>query len=179
MRKIACGERIGAEMRARIFIRALLAGLLISGASKVASAAPETAVFKAIFVNTSLQKQSPEEAERLNRLTEDLRQALEKSGQYHVVDLAPIKDKIADVRDLHDCNGCEIDLAREAGAQLAVVAWVQKVSNLILNINVRIEDVATGKRLKGGSVDIRDNSDISWDRGLKFLLEEHVFGDRP
>ena len=55
----------------------------------------------------------------------------------------------------------------------AVVAWVQKVSNLILNINVRISDVETGKALKSGSVDIRGNSDQSWERGLKFLLEEH------
>jgi len=59
------------------------------------------------------------------------------------------------------------------------VAWVQKVSDLILNINVRISDIETGKALKGGSVDIRGNADHSWKRGLKFLLEEHVFGDRP
>jgi hypothetical protein len=44
---------------------------------------------------------------------------------------------------------------------------------------VRISDIETGKVLKSGSVDIRGNSDQSWERGLKFLLEEHVFGDRP
>ena len=56
------------------------------------------------------------------------------------------------------------------------MAWVQKVSDQILNINVRISDVETGKALKSGSVDIRGNSDESWERGLKFLLEEQVFG---
>jgi hypothetical protein len=59
-----------------------------------------------------------------------------------------------------------------------VVAWTQKVSNLILNLNIRIEDVATGETLRGGSVDIRGNNDQSWDRGLKYLLKEHVFA-RP
>jgi hypothetical protein len=39
---------------------------------------------------------------------------------------------------------------------------------------VRISDIETGKALKSGSVDIRGNSDQSWERGLKFLLEEHV-----
>jgi hypothetical protein len=39
-------------------------------------------------------------------------------------------------------------------------------------------DVATGKTLKGGSVDIRGNTDQSWDRGLKYLLEERVLDGR-
>ena len=40
------------------------------------------------------------------------------------------------------------------------------------------QSAATGRLVKGGSVDIRGNTDESWDRGLKFLLEEHVFDDR-
>ncbi len=52
---------------------------------------------------------------------------------------------------------------------------MQKVSNLILNLNLIIEDSKTGKAVHGGSVDIRGNTDVSWDRGLKYLLDEHVF----
>ena len=51
---------------------------------------------------------------------------------------------------------------------------MQKVSNLILNINVAIENVATGKTMARGSVDIRGNSDESWQRGLAYLLEHRI-----
>jgi Protein of unknown function (DUF2380) len=133
------------------------------------------AVFDAVFVNSSPQPTTPEEKARIARLTAQLKQALDKSGQYHVIDIASIKPEVDAVRDVHDCNGCEADLAKKAGAQVAVVAWVQKVSNLILNMNIRIVDAATGAPIKGGSVDIRGNDDLSWNRGLKYLLEEHVF----
>jgi hypothetical protein len=168
-------------MRATPTLMPMLLAAFAFGMPKAGMAAPppSTAVFDVAFVNTSLETVSPAETERLHHMDEVLRQSLERSGQYRVISLAPVKDRIVAIRDVHDCNGCEIDLARQAGAQRAVVAWVQKVSNLILNINIRIEDVATGRTLKAGSVDIRGNTNESWDRGLKYLLEEHVFGDRP
>lgn len=51
-----------------------------------------------------------------------------------------------------------------------VRCWVQKVSNLILNINleVRSENGVTRYR---GSVDIRGNTDESWLRGVRRLAE--------
>jgi len=52
---------------------------------------------------------------------------------------------------------------------------VQKVSNLILNVNLVVEDVATGKTLRADSVDIRGNTDESWTRGLRYLLNERMF----
>ena len=59
-----------------------------------------------------------------------------------------------------------------------MVAWAQKVSNLILDLNIRITDADSGQVVRGGSVDIRGNTDESWDRGLKYLLTEHVFTAR-
>ncbi len=109
------------------------------------------------------------------KFTAQLKQALDQSGRYRTIDLASIEKDIDAVRDITDCNGCEAELAKKAGAQVAVVAWVQKVSNLILNMNIRIVDAKTGATLKGGSIDIRGNDDQTWDRGLKYLLSEHVF----
>ena len=47
-------------------------------------------------------------------MTDGLKQALEKSGQYRLVDLASIRKQIDGVKDIHDCNGCEIELAKQA-----------------------------------------------------------------
>jgi hypothetical protein len=163
----------------KIRIPALLAALALGAANGAwADEATTAAVFDAVFVNSSPEETSPEEAARIRTMTSELKLALEKTGQYRVVDLAPIENQIDAVKDIHDCNGCEVELAKKVGAQVAVVAWAQKVSNLILNLNIRIEDVATGVTIKGGSVDIRGNNDQSWDRGLKYLLKEHVFA-RP
>jgi hypothetical protein len=49
---------------------------------------PDTAVFDAVMINSSLEPESAAEVERLRHLTGSLRQALEKSGQYRIVDLA-------------------------------------------------------------------------------------------
>jgi hypothetical protein len=157
------------------------AAALFSGAALADEAktdAKTAAVFDAVFVNASPQPTAPEETARVTRMTAEIKAALEKSGQFRVVSVEPVLPDLDKVRDIHDCNGCEVDLAKKDGAQVAVVAWAQKISNLILNLNIRIVDAETGQILKGGSVDIRGNDDRSWERGLKYLLEEHVFNSR-
>ncbi len=76
--------------------------------------------------------------------------------------------------DMRTCNGCDVDLARKAGARISVTGWVQKVSNLILNINLVARDVATGQVIGAGSVDIRGNTDESWSRGLSYLMRNRL-----
>lgn len=48
--------------------------------------------------------------------------------------------------------------------------WVQKVSNLILNINLEVRSAAGATRYRG-SVDIRGNTDEAWLRGVRRLAE--------
>ena len=51
---------------------------------------------------------------------------------------------------------------------------VQKVSNLILNINVYIEDARQKKMEFVKSVDIRGNTDEFWQRGLDYMLRHYL-----
>ncbi len=90
-----------------------------------------------------------------------------------------MREKLQDAQSIRDCNGCELALAKALGAELAAYGWVQKVSNLILNVNLVIEEVGTGKRLQAGSVDIRGNTDESWERGLRYLVRERVLATEP
>ena len=75
---------------------------------------------------------------------------------------------------LHECNGCELDIARSLHADRVLVGWVQKVSNLIVNINIQIEDAATGAVLLNKSVDLRGNTDESWRRGISYLVKDMI-----
>jgi hypothetical protein len=55
---------------------------------------------------------------------------------------------------------------------------VQKVSDLILNINVYMADVAAGKLAFVHSVDIRGNTDESWTRGVTYLVKNYLLADQ-
>jgi hypothetical protein len=110
---------------------------------------------------------------RLTAIREQLQQALAADGIYRVVDVGPASAMIDGYRSrlqLHACNGCELEIARALHADRVLVGWVQKVSNLILNINVRIEDTASGRVLLVRSVDLRGNTDETWRRGMAYLV---------
>ncbi len=142
-------------------------------------AAERLALFPFELINSSLEPTRPNEAARLANLVGPARERLEAAG-YRVVDTAPVERQLAGIGSLHGCNGCDLDLARELGADLAAVGWVQKVSNLILNLNLQIREVATGQLVAGGSVDIRSNTDESWRRGLLYLLDRRILpANRP
>ncbi len=132
-----------------------------------------TAVFPFGFVDTSPQAERPDEEARLATLNSSLRDALTKSGCCTIADLTPVA-KQAQGLDMPSCNGCEVALAHKVGASISVTGWVQKVSNLILNINVVARDVSTGKVISAGSVDLRGNTDESWSRGLSYLLQNRL-----
>ncbi len=149
---------------------ALGAGL---SAPAAAQALPEIAVFDFALNNTSPAASTPEELARLGRLDQQLREGLR--SRFTLVDVAPVRDRLSRVDSIRGCNGCELDLARQLGAQQVAYGWVQKVSNLILNVNLVVEDAATGATLHAESVDIRGNTDESWTRGLRYLLNERMF----
>jgi hypothetical protein len=136
-----------------------------------------TAVFDFGLIDTSLQAQDQGpraiEQTRLASLDAQLREALVRSGCCELVDVVAVAQQAQGV-DIWRCNGCDVDFARKAGAKLSVSGWVQKVSNLILNINLSVHDTTTGKMVSAGSVDIRGNTDESWSRGLAYLLQNKL-----
>ena len=76
-----------------------------------------------------------------------------------MVDPAPVAAEVASVSSLRGCNGCELALGRKLGVDFVAIGWVQKVSNLILNLNLQVRDVASGAIVAAGTVDIRGNTD--------------------
>jgi hypothetical protein len=154
----------------------LVATVLLLAPLAAAQGAPATlALFPFELVNTSLEPTRPDETARLAALLGRARERLEAAG-YEVVDTAPVAAEVAKVSSLRDCNGCELPMAQGLGAELAAVGWVQKVSNLILNINLQIREVATGRLVEAGSVDIRGNTDESWRRGVTYLIDRRIAG---
>lgn len=138
----------------------------------------KVAFFGFELINTSPQPTSDAENQRLVMVGDTLTQMLADSGRYQFVPLSDVLNQKIESTRITDCNGCQIEWAREAGADLAVWGTVQKVSNLILNENVYIDDARNGGRYFSQSVDIRGNTDESWVRGIRYLLRYNLLQKR-
>jgi hypothetical protein len=163
-----------------IFLLATLCLFLVHGTGSAASAA-RAAVFDFEWIDTSLEGGMnglrQDEQERLHMLGERLRRELAESGRFEIVDIAPVADE-ARHSNLQACGGCEASMARALGAKLAITATVQKVSNLILNINIYTHDADTGRLLFAASADMRGNTDESWFRTLDWIVRNRLLADQ-
>ncbi len=162
-----------AEMRSTASVAGSIPGLCLLAASWLAAPPAAQAATPAAVFDLELDRTGPQaeadDATRLQRLDVELRALLAEQG-YAAVDLAPIAAE-ARRSTLRTCDGCDVPLAARLGARISVTGWVQKVSDLILNVNLVVRDVPSGKVLHAGSVDIRGNTDTSWSRGLRYLMQ--------
>lgn len=160
----------------RLFFVLMVAAIAPQGGA--AEPPVKAAVFNFELIDTSLQGAMggarPEEEERLLLISDMLRRELAASGRYVVMDLAPAREQIRAAGHLHGCNRCAARIGRTVGADVAITGTIQKVSNLILNINLHLWDTATGEPLQGMSADLRGNNDESWIRGLSYLLRHRL-----
>jgi len=151
---------------------------LILSASAPAHADPsKVAVFDFELVDTSLQGEvdgpRADEQRRLKDAGDQLRKALAESGKFIVLDIAPVH-AAAHASNLQACGGCEVKYAQQLGADLAITGVVQKVSNLILNMNIYLRDTHSGHLVTAMSADFRGNTDESWSRATSYLLRNRL-----
>ena len=138
----------------------------------------KVAFFGFEMISTSNTPASDAERLRLARLNAVFEDMLSASGRYEIAPIPqPLAAKIAAEIKFSTCNGCEVEFAREIGADVAAFGAVQKVSNLILNENLYMRR-ATGEPFFAQSVDIRGNTDESWERGLRYMLKNHLLSGR-
>jgi len=164
----------GRSMIIPSYLLTLCALLFLSCGPTVAQS---VAVFDFELIDTSLEGAirgaRADERERLARLSDQLRQLLRESGRFSFVDIAPIASE-AQASNLQACGGCDIRLARRIGAELAITGTVQKVSNLILNMNIYVRDASSGATIAAMSADMRGNTDESWSRTLNWLVRNRL-----
>jgi hypothetical protein len=160
-------------MRANFVLAALLLGVMPAHADEP----PKLAVFDFEMLDTSLQGemsgQRSDEQQRLIMTAEQVRKELGQSRKFQIVDIAPV-NAAAHQSNLQACGGCDVKLARDLGADLYITGVVQKVSNLILNVNIYLHDAQTGGVVTAASADMRGNTDESWSRATHYLVRERL-----
>ena len=147
-----------------------------------ARVAESGAVLAVVFLDTSTEGAyggvRADETQRLAMLEARLREAFAEKG-IEIVDRAPVQSALDRVKNPARCNKCDAKAAEALGVDLAITAEVQKVSNLILTINVFVREAGTGRPLRVGNADIRGNTDESWRRGLDWILRNRIFPAGP
>jgi hypothetical protein len=152
----------------------LLALLLLDSSVVRAAEVPRVAFFGFSLINTSLEATKPEEEARLGMIGELFTGKLDASGKFRIVPVSAEGQKSLGGAAIENCNGCEREAAIASGADWAAWGTVQKVSNLILNINLYMEDARSGKMEFVRSVDIRGNTDESWQHGINYIMKNYL-----
>jgi hypothetical protein len=164
----------------------LILGSLAVGAGSMAVAASSDPVTSVAFLNVEflndhadLEPTTDAERARLASIESLFKAQLEASGRYKFVTVpADAAAKIAAGPEIGACGGCEFEYGKQIGADYAAWILVQKVSDLILNLNVYIADVAARKLAFVHSVDIRGDTDESWTRGITYLVKNYLLASQ-
>lgn len=123
------------------------------------------------------QKPTPEEEKRLKLVYDELTKHIVSDGRYELVDIAALKGDIEAKAPIYTCRGCEVDLARKAGGELAITGIIDKASDTLLNLNIGLVDVAKGEPIRSMTVTIQGNTDEAWVRGVRWLAKNRLFAE--
>lgn len=164
--------------------RRILAAMVVAAAlvPAAASAAPKIVVFPLevpdrIHEGEFLARPDAADQPRIAIATDELRRLIAATGRFEVVDLAPLAAELATAQPLHKCNGCDIELARKAGADVMVMGLVEKASDVLLNMSIEMRDVASGKPIRIGGTVIQGNTDDMWLRGVRWIAKNRLFNE--
>lgn len=131
-----------------------------------------------VFIDTSTEGAyngvREDESARLALLEELVETRFREEG-LTLLDLAPIAEELDNTVNVANCYGCELRMAAKLDADYVLVGVVQKVSNLIIAMNLVMRDVETSEVVRARSVDVRSNTDASWLRGMRYIMKTAFF----
>jgi hypothetical protein len=152
----------------------LILACLALVAAVPAYAAPKVAIFpfdiRDVEIEGELMAQPKEDdVRRMRMVADELKTLMEKDHTYEVVDLAPFAADVEQASPFSKCNGCEAELGKKVGADLAVTGYVDKLSDALISLQLYARDTATGEVKKTMAAEIRGNTDELWLHGIRWL----------
>jgi hypothetical protein len=121
-----------------------------------------------------LAGETPEETERLKRMSALARRLLMESGLFAPVEMGGAMDSRAKDHWLRKCDGCEAEIARGLGADLSFLGYFRKISRMEQFLEIRVRDARTGELLNLSNTDLRNETDESWSRALTYLIKNRL-----
>jgi hypothetical protein len=158
-----------------LVLAALLLALCPAGAQENRALRVALVLDLAVYGDLGGSEFEARHAERAPAVSDRLRAQLQDAGLFNVLSSPQVVARLREAQQtlhLHRCNGCELDLGRSLGADVVVVPWIYRVSNLILTLHCEVRDVRTGAVLFKRALDFRGDNDRAWDRAIRFLVAE-------
>jgi uncharacterized protein DUF2380 len=166
-------------MRSGTLARILTAAFVATGWAGAVSATQSAAIFPFEIFDTSGEPPQPDLNERLALATRVLSEALAKTGHYSPVDLGPFGAEVAATAPRYQCGDCFLPVARKAGAAVAVVPVVHKVSSLISSMDIWLIDASSGAGLAHLGGQIRGDTAEAYEHGVRFLVRNRLPDQDP
>lgn len=159
----------------RVALAAAVAAMSPLGAKAASATGKRLLVLDFDLVDTSQEPtdQSAAHLRRLARIRDDIAAGLAAENIYDIVDRSSVAgdlDAIQKQTYIRTCNGCELTLGKKAGADLVLLGQVNKVSTLVMSLDVAIKNVANGEALYRQRFDFRGDNDYSWARTTKYVV---------
>ncbi|WP_181707273.1 DUF2380 domain-containing protein [Chthonobacter rhizosphaerae] len=100
------------------------------------------------------------------------------TADYAVVENEAVSAEINDY-NLGSCGRCELALGRKAGADFVMITTVQKVSSILINLQVFVYSVADGSTVAAGGTVLHANTDADWRRGIDSIARNRLNLPKP
>jgi hypothetical protein len=137
---------------------------------------PLVAVFPVEVIDTSGEPPNPQWPSRIQTVTRQLAEQLGGTGSYRTIAATPAGP---DAQAAFRCAPCWREPARAAGADVAAITVIHKLSTLIASLHLWLVDVDSQKLLRQGAVSLRGDTDEAWRRAMEYLLRRGILDPDP
>jgi len=117
--------------------------------------------------------QTPADSARLQDVSNAARRVLAQSGRYSIIDVSKVDAQPVKERSLRTCDGCEVGIALQLGAEQSLVGVVRRISMTDYYVLVQISDCRTGKVLNQQVANFAGGDD-GWASGVASLIRHQV-----
>jgi len=172
-----CSNRSGSGI-AMIGLLLLIAAALPALAADADNAPPiKIAVFdfelEDVSPAASLPGASAGAAAAIEKVSREARQTLLQSGRYSLVDVSKVEAKPVTEKSLRNCDGCEIGIALQLGAEQSFVGVVRRATMTDYYVMIQISDCRTGKVLDQQAANFAGGED-GWASGARMLIKHTI-----
>jgi Protein of unknown function (DUF2380) len=178
------GDNNEAWERAEAFVAGDIRTALTDQPLAAAAVAPVAlAIFDFELEDSSAAAQSTGEtasdASELAGVTDAVRQLLAQSGRYRVIDVKAAGADAVKAHKLRECNGCDVPIARELGADQSLVGVIGRISRTEYTIGFQIRESRTGAVIASADSGLRMGANYSWSRGAVRLIRDRLLENEP
>jgi hypothetical protein len=116
----------------------------------------------------------------MDKVSSEARRMLMESGRYILVDVNEVDAEPVRTKSLRNCDGCEADIALQAGADQALIGVVRRITQTDYYVLIQITDAQTGNVLNQQAANFAGGPE-GWATGVRMLLKHQVLvsADEP